>query len=203
MEELVNHLTEINVLKTREIIDAFNIVDRKDFVPAEYVNEAYGDFPLPIGYGQTISQPYTVAFMLELLGAKKGDRILDVGSGSGWTTALLSQIAGETGTVTGVERIPELLKFGANNLKKYKFPHAEICDADSGIGLPEKAPFDKILVSAAGREVPEKLVSQLKNYGVLVIPINNAIWRITKLPYGKLRKEKFEGFQFVPLIYEQ
>jgi len=117
-KELIKHLIARNVLKTKAIIDAFQAVDRIDFVPLKYLDEAYGDYPLPIGYGQTISQPFTVAFMLELLQPQKGDKILDVGSGSGWTTALLAHIVQEEGSVRGIELIPELVAFGKKNLNK-------------------------------------------------------------------------------------
>ena len=103
-EELVAHLERnTGVLKTPVLKAAFKVVDRKDFVAGDYAIEAYEDYPLPIGYGQTISQPTTVAFMCELLGPKRGDKILDLGSGSGWTTALLAHVVGPEGSVVGVE----------------------------------------------------------------------------------------------------
>ncbi len=125
-KELVEHLIKRGVLKTPKIIEAFKKIDRKDFVKEEFLEEAYFDTPLPIGFGQTISQPYTVAFMLELLEPKEGDTVLDIGSGSGWTTALLAYIVGNKGKVIGVERIKELVEFGKKNLAKYKFKNAHI-----------------------------------------------------------------------------
>jgi protein-L-isoaspartate(D-aspartate) O-methyltransferase len=170
-------------------------VDRKDFVLKEYEKEAYEDYPLPIGYGQTISQPSTVYFMLKLLNPQKGEKILDVGSGSGWTTALLAEAVEEKGMVFGIEKIPELVLFGRNNINKYDFNNVKIIEAGKELGLKEHAPFDKILVSASAKEIPQELIGQLKDNGVMVIPVKNDILRIEK--GGKI--EKYEGFVFVPL----
>jgi protein-L-isoaspartate(D-aspartate) O-methyltransferase len=168
-------------------------------VPVEYVEEAYGDYPLPIGFGQTISQPTTVALMLELLQPHKGDKILDVGSGSGWTTALLARIA-ESGPVYGVEIVPELVAFGAKNLGKYGFRNASIAQAGKELGLPREAPFDRILVSASSSDLPESLVKQLKVGGTMVIPIGDSVFRIVKKTEKDIEEEEFPGFLFVPLI---
>ncbi len=209
MKELVDALVRSGILKTQAIIEAFLAVDRKDFVPVEFQEETYGDYPLPIGHDQTISQPTTVAFMLELLQPQPGEKILDIGSGSGWTTTLLAFLVGKEGRVLGLERIPELVAFGAQNLKKYDFPWATISQAEKILGLAKEAPSDKILVSAAAQEFPEKLVSQLKEGGVMVIPVQNAVWHVKKLsegpPTGESRTEiqKFEGFGFVPLINQE
>ncbi len=169
-KELIDHLIKRKVLKTRRIIDAFMAIDRADFIRSEYASETYGDYPLTIGYGQTISQPYTVAFMFELLHPQKGNKILDVGSGSGWTTALLAHIVQENGTVLGMEIVSELVEFGAGNLEKYHFPNAVIVPAGDQIGRPTEQ-FDKILVSASAREVPHDLKEQLKIRARMVIPV--------------------------------
>src|SRR3989338_9261998 len=124
--ELVRHLIEEGYLKTERIIGAFSAIDRADFVPEEYKSEAYGDYPLPISYGQTISQPATVAFMLELLQPQAGDKVMDAGSGSGWQTALLAEIVGEKGSAYSIERISELCEFGRSNLQKYNFKNIQI-----------------------------------------------------------------------------
>ena len=175
MKQLVTNLIRTGVLETKEITDAFLHVDRKNFVLSEYEDEAYGDYPLPIGYGQTISQPTTVAMMLEWLQPKKGEKILDVGSGSGWTTALLADIVGPAGKVFGVEIVPELVAFGQKNLDKSNCPKANILQAGEKLGLPQEAPFDRILVSAAGRVIPKELVDQLKIGGTMVIPVGSSI----------------------------
>jgi len=198
MKELVSDLIEEGVLKTESIIKAFKKIDRGDFVLPEYEDEAYDDFPLPIGHGQTISQPLTVAFMLELLDSKKGSKVLDVGSGSGWTTALLAEIS-ENGFVFGTEIIPDLVAFGKNNLAKYRLSNAEIRQAVKEIGLEEKAPFDRILVSASAKEIPEGLLKQLKIGGIMVIPVENSILKIEKISKEEIKTERFDGFVFVPL----
>jgi len=200
-DQLVNRLkNKTEVLKTPRIIDAFKHVDRKDFVRNDLAVEAYEDYPLPIGDDQTISQPTTVAFMLELLAPEEGDSILDVGSGSGWTTALLAEIVGSNGRVVGVEVIEDLVEFGLDNLAQYNFAQAEIQHSDGGAPQVNEAPFDRILVSAAADEIPDGFISQLKNNGVIVIPIDDSIVRATKVPRGdgyQLKRQIHHGFRFV------
>ncbi len=201
MNELIAELKREGVLKNPNILRAFQGIDRKDFVPEALWDEAYGNYPLPLGNsGQTISQPYTVAFMLDLLSPETGEKILDVGSGSGWTTALLASVVGLTGKVYGVEIIPELVALGQKNLAKYDFRNASIRQAGEKLGIPEEAPFDKILVSAAGSSLSHELLSQLKTGGILVMPIENYISRVKKISADKIETEKFEGFAFVPLV---
>jgi protein-L-isoaspartate(D-aspartate) O-methyltransferase len=212
-EELINRLISSGVLKTPRLISAFKKIDRADFVRENLQSEAYEDFPLPIGESQTISQPTTVAFMLEQLDPAAGEKILDVGSGSGWTTALLASCVGiealkskiksqklkEKGRVIGVEIIPELVEFGQNNLQKYPALPAEIHRAGAELGWPSEAPYDKILVSAAADKVPKELIKQLKVGSLLVIPIGNSVFKIEKLGKNKTKEEEFPGFVFVPL----
>ena len=201
-QELVNYLKERKVLKTKEIINAFLKIDRKDFVKEEYKDQAYLDTPFPILMGQTISQPYVVAFMLELLQPQKGQKILDIGFGSGWTTSLLAEIVGENGKVYGIEIIPEVFEFGKKNIEKYNFLQKGIVEVflmDGSKGFSEKAPFDKILVSAASKKIPEDLIIQLKKNGILVIPDTEGIWKIKKIN-DKIEKEYYYGFVFVPLV---
>jgi protein-L-isoaspartate(D-aspartate) O-methyltransferase len=201
-QELVNYLKERGVLRKKEIINAFLKIDRKDFVKEEYIDQAYFDTPLPTLMGQTISQPYVVAFMLELLEPQKGQKILDIGFGSGWTTSLLAEIVGKNGKVYGIEIVPEVFEFGKKNIEKYNFLQkgiVEIFLMDGSKGLPEKAPFDRILVSAAAKKIPEEMILQLKDGGILVIPDFEGIWKIKKIN-GKIEKEYHYGFVFVPLV---
>jgi len=197
---LVNHLKRSGVLITPSIEKAFLSADRKLFVGKNNQEFAYYDEALQIPASQTISQPYTVAFMLEELAAQKGERILDVGVGSGWSMALLSHITGPEGYVYGVERKKELVEFANANLKKIK--HTNFSVEQSGVipGLPEKAPFDRILVSASSNSIPKELINQLKNSGVMVIPVRNSILRIKKIDLKNIDVKKYDGFVFVPLV---
>lgn len=194
-KELVDYLMKIGVLKTRSIIEAFLKADRADFVRESYISEAYENYPLPIGYGQTISQPYTVAFMLELLQPKDNDSVLDVGCGSGWTTALLSFIV-KNGSVIGTEIIDDLLYFGRSNIEKYKPNNVKIIKADK---IPDKnAKFDRILVSAAAYKIPQILLDSLKSDASMVIPIGSSIFLIEKRN-GIIYTREYYGFSFVEL----
>lgn len=194
--ELIESLKMQDVLKSPDLIQAFETVDRIDFVPQELRDMAYDDRPLPIGSAQTISQPYTVAFMLELLQPNIKDRVLDIGSGSGWTTALLACTSKH---VDAVERIEELLRFSKQNLSKYTFTNISLHRAKQTLGL-QGDNFDKILVSCAANELPEELLRQLKPGGTMVIPILNSIVKVFKNSDSSLRIEKYPGFIFVPLI---
>lgn len=205
---LIDELIKEGVLKTPEIISAFKKIKREDFVLPKDRAEAEINAPLPIGHGQTISQPFTVAFMLELLQPEAGDKILDVGSGSGWTTALLAEIAGETGRVCGVEIIEELKKIGDENIKKYNFFERGMVKtflADGNKGLPELSSFDKILVSAAAEKISVPLRAQLKIGGRLVIPVGERyatqdIVAIDKIGENEFKEKRYPGFVFVPLV---
>lgn len=182
------------------IKQAFQAVKREDFLPDDVKQEAYVDAPLPIGYGQTNSQPWTVRKMLEWLDPQPGEHILDVGSGSGWTSALLASIVGSKGRVYAVEKIPQLVEFGRHNCAAYtNLRNIAFFEAGSSIGLPEKAPFDRILVSASAQKLPDDLITQLKPTGRMVIPVQSDILVIT-LGSGVPQVTKHPGFMFVPLI---
>lgn len=180
---------------------AFEEIDRADFVRERHRSSVDVDAPLPIGFGQTISQPTTVRMMLEWLDAQPGDKVLDVGSGSGWTTALLSNIVGKKGKVYAVERIPELLEFGKNNCQKIGLKNIEFYLAKKDqLGLSKRAPYDRILVSASAEELPQELIDQLKIKSKLVISVQNSVLEITKKSKGNIETEEHYGFVFVPLI---
>ena len=203
MKYLIKELMEEGILKTPLIIDAFEKVDRKDFVTEELKDKAYLNTPLPIGYGQTISQPLTVAFMLELLQPEKGNRVLEIGSGSGWQTALLAHIVSGGGKVFAAELIPELMDFGRKNVAKYDFIKKGIveCNFVKGVkGFPEKAPFDRIISAASGMELPAAWKEQLKVGGRIVAPVKDAIHLLIKKSETEFEESIYPGFAFVPLI---
>ena len=236
MEQLIDKLIQQGYLKTPLIIEAFRKINREDFVPETLKDEADINAPLPIGHGQTISQPLTVAFMLELLQPQPGDKILDIGSGSAWQTTLLAYIVSQkgnfksqetsskqipnsnlqspkqTGQVFAIERIPELVEFGKKNIAKYNFFTSSAAGAEKGIveffegdgskGLPEKSPFDKIVVAAAAEQIPKELKEQLKIGGRLVIPIKDSIWLLIKKSDNIFEEQEYPGFAFVPLIQD-
>ena len=197
--DLINHLIMSKALYSTNIIEAFKNTDRINFVANKNIPNVYGDYPLEIGYYQTISQPSTVAMMMEMLEPKKGDKVLDIGSGSGWTTAILANIVGVSGSVIGIERVEQLVEFGNRNLKKFKFKNAKIIQAGDKLGIPNET-FDRILVSAAAENFPYELIKQLKTNGKLVIPVQNSIFEITKKEDGMIEEIEHYGFRFVPLI---
>lgn len=181
------------------IDQAFQVLDRKNFVLPQDTGVADQDRPLSIGYNQTISQPSTVRKMLEWLDPQPGDKVLDVGSGSGWTAALLSYLVGSTGKVYAVDIIPELVKMGEQNCVRLGLKHVEFFQSVGEIGLPVYAPYDRILVSASAREMHNELHEQLVPGGKLVIPIQNTIFEFTDTPQG-WQQHTHPGFAFVPLV---
>ncbi|MBI2644039.1 MAG: protein-L-isoaspartate O-methyltransferase [Candidatus Wildermuthbacteria bacterium] len=208
MEELVKNLQEGGWLKSPAIIRAFRAINREDFVPDDVKNFAYLDIALPIGWGQTISQPAVVAFMLELLQPKEGEKVLDIGAGSGWTTALLSQIVGPKGRIVAIEIIPELAEFGKKNIAKYNFLEKGIANflcKNGAEGESQESPFDRILISAAlpSDTIPLPLQRQLRNGGTLVSPIGDSIWRFQKVREKEFSRQEYPGFVFVPFIQKK
>jgi protein-L-isoaspartate(D-aspartate) O-methyltransferase len=170
---------------------------RENFLRAEQVGLAGVDGPLPIGAGQTNSQPRTVFDMLTALRVHPGQRVLDVGAGSGWTTVLLARLVGETGTVIGVERIPELAAWGAGNVAAAGLGWARLQAAEPGVlGRPQDGPYQRILVSAEARQVPGELLDQLDEHGVMVIPVGGHLLRVRP---GH-RDVDLGRYTFVPLV---
>lgn len=202
-EQLIEEVIAEGVLRTPLIIDAFRSIDRHDFVREEMESEAYYNIPLPIGGGQTISQPLTVAYMLELLQPRKGENILDVGSGSGWQTALLAYLVGEHGHITALEIIPELCEWGRQNVAKYNFITKGIVETHcmSGLGgYPKRAPFEKIIAAAAGETVPDAWLEQTKVNGCIVMPVGSSILQLVKKSAVEWERYDHPGFAFVPLV---
>jgi protein-L-isoaspartate(D-aspartate) O-methyltransferase len=169
---------------------------RANHLPLGQQQYAGLDRALPIGYGQTNSQPTTVRAMLRALRVGPGMRVLDVGSGSGWTTVLLARLVGETGTVVGVERIAELVTDGGRAVAAAGLPWASVRLAGPVLGAPEAAPFDRILVSAQGNEVPGPLVDQLAEDGLMVVPVDGLLLRVD----ARGREENLGHYVFVPLV---
>ncbi|PIZ63007.1 protein-L-isoaspartate O-methyltransferase [Candidatus Saccharibacteria bacterium CG_4_10_14_0_2_um_filter_52_9] len=179
---------------------AFRAVPRQNFLPEAVVDSVGLDRPLPIGFGQTNSQPTTVAMMLDWLAVEPGQTILDVGSGSGWTTALLAHLTGQAGKVIAVEIVPELVEFGRQNCQRLGIGNVSFYQAGKQYGWPPAGPYDRILVSAASQAVPPELIDQLKPGGRLVIPVQSSILVIDKDTRGNLEQYEHPGFSFVPLV---
>lgn len=192
-------------IKEQQIIDAFLAVSREKFVSPEYEHLAYGDHPLPIEAGQTISQPYIVALMIQAAGIKSGDTVLEVGAGSGYAAAVISRIAGK---VIGIERQHDLVEVARERLKRLGYDNVEIVEGDGTRGCPDYAPFDAILAAASGSHVPRPLIEQLAPNGCIVMPVGDPRWvqeliKVTKQEDGILKQENLGGVRFVPLIGEE
>lgn len=173
---------------------------RESFLPDSVADLAEYDTALSIGYGQTNSQPYTVAKMLEWLEVEPGNKILDVGSGSGWTTALLSHLTGKKGKVTAVEIVPDLVEMGRENCQRLRLKNVSFHQAGQKFGWPKGAPYDRILVSASKSSVPQELIDQLKPGGRMVFPNLTSILEIEKDETGQVSQTEHPGFVFVPLV---
>jgi protein-L-isoaspartate(D-aspartate) O-methyltransferase len=199
MDELIQDLINQGYLKSSEIIRAFGKVDRAGFVLKKDQAQAYLDNPLPIGEGQTISQPLTVAFMLEHLKPQRGQKVLDLGSGSGWQTALLAEIVGSEGGVWAMEVIPELFHFGQDNILKAGYPKVHFILGDGSGGLPDQAPFDRIIAGATFPKVPEVLKKQLDKNGRMVLPVKDSIILVERIGLKKYKETEFPYFSFVPM----
>jgi protein-L-isoaspartate(D-aspartate) O-methyltransferase len=181
------------------VAEAFAGVPREEFLPPAQRPRAGYDGPLPLGHGQTSSQPSTVEAMLRLLDVRPGHRVLDVGSGSGWTTALLARLTGPTGRVIGVELRPELVDLGTAHLDRAGMPWASIHEAVPGVlGLPDAAPYHRILVSAMARELPQELVAQLHTGGVMVVPVAGTMLRVSA-SMRDVGVTRHGSYRFVPL----
>jgi len=202
-ETLVSLLESRGFIRTRGVKEAFLKVPREKFVLPEYREHAYSDDALPLLAGQTISQPSVIAVMTEALDVRNGQKVLEVGCGSGYQAALLAELDPD-GKVYSVEVVPELARFASENLKKAGYSQVKVIVADGSEGLAEKAPFDRIIVTAACPNVPEPLISQLKTGGVLVAPVGarhyQDLMRLKKKKDGSVLVESL-GFPvvFVPL----
>ncbi|MGB5627075.1 MAG: protein-L-isoaspartate(D-aspartate) O-methyltransferase, partial [Woeseiaceae bacterium] len=188
-----------------DVLMAMGKVHREAFVPSEVRELAYGDTPLPIGAGQTISQPYIVAYMVEALSIRDSDKVLEIGAGSGYAAAVLAELASEVYTI---ERISELAENAAAHLREEGYDNVHVLNADGTRGWAKHAPFDAILVSAGAPVIPESLKDQLAFGGRMIIPIGadqraQELVRITRCADGTFELEDLADVRFVPLIGEQ
>jgi len=191
-------------IKDQAILDAMLKINRHEFVQENFQRLAYSDRPVPIGFGQTISQPYIVAFMSEKLNVNTHHKVLEIGTGSGYQAAVLAELSEHVYTI---EIISELAERAEKVLNKNKYDNIFFRIGDGYKGWPEEAPFDRIMVTAAPKEVPERLIEQLAPGGIMVIPVGETVmmqylWSITKENDGSIKKEKIFPVRFVPMVKE-
>jgi protein-L-isoaspartate(D-aspartate) O-methyltransferase len=204
-EAMVERQLRRRGITDRRILDAFLCVPREAFVDAQYAHLAYGDHPLPIEAGQTISQPYIVALMIEAAGIGLRDKVLEVGSGSGYAAAVISRIARE---VIGIERQHDLADASRGRLARLGFENVTIIEGDGSKDCADRAPFDSILAAASGSHVPQPLIDQLADGARLVMPVGGPdsvqeLVKVTKRADGSVERQNLGGVRFVPLIGEE
>jgi protein-L-isoaspartate(D-aspartate) O-methyltransferase len=200
-ERMVASQIEAREVRAPRVLDALRSVPRHEFVPSEQRVHAYEDRPLPIGAGQTISQPYIVAVMTELLELDGSEKVLEIGTGSGYQTAVLAKLARE---VWSIEIVPELARRAEADLRRLGYANVHVRDGDGYRGWPEQAPFDAIIVTAAPGHVPEPLVLQLALGGRMVLPVGDQSQDLVLLVRGEegVRQERLLGVRFVPMTGE-
>ena len=203
--QMVRRQIEARGIFDASILDAFREVPREEFVDEEHRRWAYDDHPLPIEAGQTISQPYIVALMIQAAEIRPGDKVLEVGAGSGYAAAVISRIAGR---VVAIERHGELARLARERMARLGYHNVRILQGDGTRGCPDEAPFDAILAAASGSHVPKPLVDQLAPGGRLVMPVGDPGWvqelvKVTKGPDSTTSQENLGGVRFVPLIGEE
>ena len=189
-------------IEDQRVLDVMKVVERHKFVPERYSESAYKDGPLPIGYGQTISQPFIVAFMTENLKLKSSHKVLEIGTGSGYQAAVLSELCDHVYTI---EIVNALANESTERLEKLGYKNITVRSGNGYKGWPEEAPFDRIMVTAAPEEIPELLIEQLAEGGIMVIPVGKQyeiqyLWVITKEVGGQIKKEKILPVRFVPMV---
>ncbi|HEY8434162.1 MAG TPA: protein-L-isoaspartate(D-aspartate) O-methyltransferase [Sphingomicrobium sp.] len=204
-EAMVERQLRRRGITEQAILEAFLAVPREAFVDAAHAHLAYGDHPLPIEAGQTISQPFIVALMIQAAGIKPGDKVLEVGSGSGYAAAVISRIAAE---VIGIERQHDLVEVARDRLARLGYDNVTIVEGDGTKGWPEESPYDAILAAASGSHVPKPLIEQLNPGGAIVMPVGGPGWvqklvKATKREDGTPQQSDLGDVRFVPLIGEE
>ena len=204
-ERMVQRQIEARGILDPLILDAFRDVPREEFVDERQRKWAYDDHPLPIEAGQTISQPYIVALMIQAAEIEPGDKVLEVGAGSGYAAAVMSRIARE---VVGIERQYDLVEVARERLHRLGYDNVRIVEGDGTRGCPDEAPFGAILAAASGSHVPQPLIDQLSSGGRLVMPVGEPGWvlelvKVTKRADGTTEQQNLGGVRFVPLIGEE
>ncbi|MCD6097484.1 protein-L-isoaspartate(D-aspartate) O-methyltransferase [bacterium] len=200
-EDMVRYQLEARGIKDTAVLNAMRTVPRHIFLPEELALDAYADYPLPLFAGQTISQPYIVAYMTEKLTLSPDDRVLEIGTGSGYQTAILAELSGE---VFSVERIPELSAWAKERLDYLGYKNVHLLVRGSPLGWEEFAPYDKIIVTAAAEQLPEELLHQLRSNGKMIVPIGtfSQYLHLVKRINGKSCTRRLIPVAFVPLIVD-
>jgi len=202
-ERMIKYLLDSNYVD-KKVAEAMRKIPREEFVPQMYREYAYSDAPLPIGAGQTISAPGIVGTMTKELMADKGMNLLEIGSGSGYQAAILAEIVGERGRIYTVERIPELIELARKNIERLGYRNVEFIYGDGTLGHLDKAPYDRIIVTAGAPEVPKPLIEQLKSGGRMLIPIGPIFHQnlvlIEKNEKGNIKETNLLPVMFVPLL---
>ncbi len=200
---MVNAQLRRRGIRDQRLLAAMERVPRHEFIPKESWDMAYKDHPVPIGEGQTISQPFIVAAMIEWLRLEPTDRVLEVGTGTGYQAAILAELAAE---VVTIERQPRLAERATWNLQRLGYQNVRVVQGDGSLGVPEYAPYDGIIAAAAAPALPEPLTQQLAEGGRLVIPVGNLDTQVVELVrkvQGNLEIARMEGVRFVPLLGEK
>ena len=196
---LINTWQKRGLISDQRVLEAFRTIPREQFIPSGFESKAYRDAPLDIGYGQTISQPFTLLSMVELLNVEKTDKVLEIGAGSGYGAAILGQLASQ---VYAIEIVSELVKLAQGNLNQAKINNVEVIEWDGSRGYDRESPYDKVIVSAACCEIPKALIEQLGEDGIIVAPVGDGRSQVmtkgVKCNEG-LQKSYFGSYAFVPL----
>ena len=196
---LINTWQKRGLISNQTVLEAFRMIPREKFVPSGFESEAYCDAPLKIGCGQTISQPFTVLAMIELLNVAKTDKVLEIGAGSGYGAAILGQLASQ---VYAIEIVSELVKLAQGNLNQAKINNVEVIEWDGSRGYDRESPYDRIIVSAACSKIPRALIEQLGEGGIIVAPVGGSRSQVMTRGVkckGSLQKSYFGNYVFVPL----